>query len=96
MILEMDSKAALELIQGAGQDSPLYILICQIRNYISRDWECRLQHVWREGNKYADWLAKSSVNEESGMQIITEPPQEHRELLGADILGAATPRFVSV
>ena len=96
VILETDSKAALDLIQGAGQDSPFHNLICQIRNYGNRDWECRLQHIWREGNKCADWLAKTSVNKDPGMQIITEPPHELRELLRADIIGAATPCFVSV
>ncbi|XP_027171418.1 uncharacterized protein LOC113770981 [Coffea eugenioides] len=63
VILETDSKAALDLIQGAGSESPLSNLIPLIRNY-------------------------------TRMQILTEFQQELRELIGADILGAATPRFV--
>lgn len=96
IILETDSKAALQLIQGAGNESPHYNLVSQIRNLTNRSWNCRLQHAWREGNKYADWLAKKSVSEEPGMQIISEPAGELRELLGAYILGVATPRFVLV
>ena len=64
MILEADSRVALDLIQGAGSESPLSNLILLIRSYTRRDWECRLQHVWREGNKCVDWLAKRSVNGE--------------------------------
>ena len=96
VILEMDSKAALDLIQGAGPDSPLSNLIRHIRDYTCKDWVCKLQYVWREGNKCADWLAKQSVSSDPGMRILTEPLQELRELIGADILGVATPRFVTV
>ena len=64
LILETDSKAALDIIQGAGLESPLSNLILLIRSYTRRDWECRLQHVWREGNRCADWLDKRSVNRE--------------------------------
>ena len=95
VILETDSKAALELVQGAGPDSLLSNLIHQIRNYTRRDQKCSLQHVWREGNKCADWLAKQSVSSDLGMRILTELLQELRELIGADILGVATPRFVT-
>lgn len=95
IILETDSKAALQLIQGAGNESPHYNLVSRIRNPTNRSWNCRLQHAWREGNKYADWLAKKSVGEEPGMQIISETPWRTQRVAWSIHIRGCDPTFCS-
>ena len=50
VILESDSKVGLELIEEVVITSPYHNLVKQIRSMMSRDWSCKLQHIWREGN----------------------------------------------
>lgn len=94
IIVETDSKTSLDIIQGGNQLSPHYNIILRIRKLMSQNWECKLQHAWREGNKCADWLAKKSLDEEAGWRPLMEPPDKLKELLGADVLGVSSSRFV--
>ena len=42
IILETDSKAGIELVRVVGRESSYHNMVCQIRNYVNRDWECHL------------------------------------------------------
>ena len=96
MLLESDSRASMDLIPNVEVYYPYYNLIIVIREYTSKDWECKLQHVWSEGNQCTDYLAKSSISNEPGLKVVRKPPIERGELLGANILGVATLHLVTV
>lgn len=64
VILEVDSQCVLDLIgKGCEDTNPNAPLVTSIRQVITRDWTVRLQHIYREGNFCADWLARA-INEE--------------------------------
>ncbi|CAN1144589.1 Putative ribonuclease H protein At1g65750 [Linum perenne] len=56
--LQLDSRAAIALIQQTGEPShqhALEVLACQ--ELCRRSWVVKIQHTYREGNKVADFLA---------------------------------------
>ncbi|EEF35032.1 conserved hypothetical protein [Ricinus communis] len=56
--VELDSKAITDsLSQEIGDDPSCCILILAICKLISRPWQIRLRHVFREANQCVDWLA---------------------------------------
>lgn len=67
---------------------------CQ--DLISQSWECRLTHMFREGNFSADWLANHGLSLPLGLTIIVDPPDDLKSLLRNDVMGATTPRFCAL
>lgn len=57
-------------------------------------WECKVSHIWREGNFCADHIAKESLKIEPGIKWLEEPMQSLRPVLATDIMGVTTPRLV--
>lgn len=94
VILESDSAVGLALIKEIEPTSPYYNLVRQIKEWMSKKWDCQLKHVWREGNRSADFLAKAGIRDQNAEGILQEPPGALREILGADILGVSIPRIV--
>lgn len=63
IIIELDAKAVLDLVQPANSTSlshhPYGALIADCRSLIQEFDEANLQHMFREGNATADLLAKA-------------------------------------
>jgi len=58
-------------------------------------WQVQINHIWREGNRSADWLTNFSLSLDSfDLHVIETPPRELRCLLFDDISGACMPRNV--
>lgn len=94
VIVETDSQVALSLIKEAPRGSQYWNLLAEIREMIDWDWECKLEHSWREGNMCADFLAKLGRRLAPGVAVFKNPPQPLQELLGQDLSGVARPRLV--
>lgn len=58
-----------------------------LRSLIEKCWEVRICHVFREGNRVADGLAKLALAGNYGMQILRSPPSELLGSLHADAAG---------
>ncbi|CAI0476840.1 unnamed protein product [Linum tenue] len=72
----------MELIRESAGTHPHYILISQIRQLLSRDWQVVLKHVFREGNMAADYLASLGHSLSVGEHAITTPfPTLERRLV---------------
>lgn len=85
VILEIDSKIMLELLEKMPPDSPHYNQMMQIRRFRKQQWECKLQHQWREGNHSADHLANLSINNSDlGGKFLVNPPI-YCDLLNKDL-----------
>lgn len=56
-------------------------------------WETKIFHVYREGNRVADWLTIHIVYQESRLIIIDNIPIELSRILEEDIRGVALPRL---
>ncbi|CAI0384499.1 unnamed protein product [Linum tenue] len=63
----------MELIRESVGTHPHYILISQIQQLLSRDWQVVLKHVFREGNVVADYLASLGNSHSVGEHAITAP-----------------------
>ncbi|KAK9278780.1 hypothetical protein L1049_028358 [Liquidambar formosana] len=61
---------------------------------IHRDWECIVEHNFREGNQFADCLANSSHRLPHGVSIFRDPPSEVLVCIRNDMMGVTTPRSV--
>lgn len=61
-----------------------------------KNWDCTLCHVWREGNRSADRLARWSHELEPGLLILDEVPQTVKEILNEDVQGVSLPRLISM
>ncbi|CAI0403203.1 unnamed protein product [Linum tenue] len=92
--VQTDSRTALELIRESVGTHPHHILISQIRQLLSRDWQVELKHVYREGNVAADFLASLGHSLSVGEHTITAPSPTLNHLLLYDVMGIQTPRFV--
>ncbi|CAN1805433.1 hypothetical protein LINPERHAP1_LOCUS24272, partial [Linum perenne] len=56
--LQSDSRAAIALIQTNGHPDHQHLVeVLTIRRLLVRNWEAKIQHCYREGNKSPDFLA---------------------------------------
>lgn len=63
VICESYSKVALSLIEeGVQQSHPYAPIVDHIRKFVDFPWHLVFHHTLREGNQYADWLAKFGAN----------------------------------
>lgn len=93
--LETDSESSVRMIQNnVGSKHPLFVFIQEIRQLISRDWECHVKYIPRQKNQVADWLAKNSLTQDHDLVIWDEPPQGLSSLLLADSMCISFPRLV--
>lgn len=58
-------------------------------------WEVRVTHCYREGNKVADKLANSGVDQVASILFFNNPLGDIVNLLHEDIVGVTTPCFIS-
>ncbi|CAL1407446.1 unnamed protein product [Linum trigynum] len=56
----MDSRAAIQIIEAATNTHPHYHIVLQLRRMMQRNWEVRIEHIYREGNIVADFLASTA------------------------------------
>ncbi|XP_074290582.1 uncharacterized protein LOC141617299 [Silene latifolia] len=58
-------------------------------------WTVKIDHVFREANRAADWLANEGITASPHVTYLEQPPDGLRTILREDILGVAFPRLVS-
>lgn len=63
-----------------------------IQRLMSRTWQVQLHHRWREGNYYADYLAKIGAHSDESLVRLDAPPTGMSTLLLADTMGVCFPR----
>lgn len=87
--VESDSLQAISLVQEAEERHIHSNIIWKIRELLHRNWQCKLNHFWREGNSCADILAKKSIDLQLGLTFFPDPPDIVKPLLSADLIGAS-------
>lgn len=79
---------ALGLIKEQHPFFHLYgSIIGQIKGLLTRQWQVRCQHILREGNAVADYLAKHGASSTSEILIWDAPIQGVGQLLREDQMG---------
>lgn len=75
IICKSDSQLAIDLILGDVNSFHLYHpLILKIQNFINLQWDLSFNHLYREGNQIADWLAKEGSSSLQDLTILLQCP----------------------
>ena len=98
LIIELDAKAVLDLIQPANLTScshhPYGALISDCRSLIQKLEDFRIQHIFREGNATADILAKAGTKLSCPFVLFNYPPTFVINQVVADSWGVSYPRIL--
>ncbi|CAN1304228.1 Putative ribonuclease H protein At1g65750 [Linum perenne] len=93
--LQMDSKSAITSIQGKNEeDSRHWQTIRSIHNWLAKEWEVRVSHVFREANRVADLLAHHGHNLDFGISVDCAYPSVIDREIWNDFIGASSPRVI--
>ena len=94
--VESDSKLLVDMVtEKCNINGNVPTLIRRIRDLKNMSWQVQINHIWREGNRSADWLANFSLYLDSfDLHVIETPPRDLRCLLFYDISGACMPQNV--
>ncbi|KAL5793965.1 hypothetical protein ACOSP7_002559 [Xanthoceras sorbifolium] len=77
IILESDSTDSVNLLlKETNINHPLFNLISQCNLLIKGDWKCEGNHIFREDNMVADFLAGLGKNRDLGIDFHLQPPFE--------------------
>ncbi|WCJ37652.1 Polynucleotidyl transferase ribonuclease H-like superfamily protein [Euphorbia peplus] len=91
--VEVDSKLCVDLLTRTDTPSnDSTPLINAIQNLIHQNWELSIKHIYREGNRGADYLANLAANLELGFHLLLRPPVGVCKILEQDLLGVSFPR----
>ncbi|EEF45439.1 conserved hypothetical protein [Ricinus communis] len=71
-------------------------LICACKDLLNRKWRVQVNHIFREGNFVADWLANHLLTRERGVHYVEQLHVDLQRLLEADAVGVAWVRAVRV
>ena len=61
VVVESDCQSVIALLSKQGNTARKSYLVSQIRAMTRRKWVIRYNHVLREGNQCADWLANFTL-----------------------------------
>ncbi|CAI0403559.1 unnamed protein product [Linum tenue] len=69
VILQTDSLIEKTLIETASHHHPHFFAIAEIWRWLQLPWQVRIDHVFREGNYFADYLASIGHNYPIGVHV---------------------------
>ncbi|CAI0429676.1 unnamed protein product, partial [Linum tenue] len=78
--VQIDSHCAVQLLQSTDSSDHHYMAtISRFHELLKRDWEVSVNHVYREGNRCADFLADQGHNFSFGFHSfpISDPMLYH-------------------
>ncbi|CAA7042099.1 unnamed protein product [Microthlaspi erraticum] len=95
--VEIDSLMVVGFLTiGISDTHPLSFLVHLCHGFISKDWEVRFLHVYREANHLADGLATYAFSLPSGLHVFDLVPPDLATVLRDDVCGVAQSRQVYV
>ncbi|CAN1813880.1 Putative ribonuclease H protein At1g65750, partial [Linum perenne] len=95
--VQMDSKAAVTILLNSEPDSShQYTLeVLEFRDWLHRDWEVKLIHIYREANHAADYLANLGHNTICGSHNVEICDCNLAYFVRHDCLGISEPRLIN-
>lgn len=96
LVVKMDNQARVNLMQKnePGEAECAHLINRCHELFRKEEWETRIQHVYREGNRAADWLANHGVAQTLRIVILEDIPIELRSIVDEDFRGVALPRLI--
>ncbi|CAN1824281.1 Putative ribonuclease H protein At1g65750 [Linum perenne] len=93
--LQVDSTAVIQLFRE--EDVPTHqhsMEVMDFQEMLRRDWEIKVRHVYREGNRAADFLAGMGLNNTMGYHSILPSDPNLGLHLRYDCIGITEPRSI--
>lgn len=94
--LQMDNQACVEILRsqkwGRSEYSDMFEHIMKLID--SPNWTVKIKHVYREGNRVADWLANQGVAQHIRLEIFDSAPLELDRILAEDSMGVGISRLI--
>lgn len=96
LLIQLDNLACVQLLQSKdiGSSECSHLLKNVIKLIEDTTWTVHISHVYREGNRAADWLANQGVAQHIRIQIFSSPPIDLCRILLEDSRGVAFPRLI--
>ena len=93
VLVETDSLCMVQLLaKDIPVNHPLFSIASGCSALINLDWRCLISHVYREGNRVADGMARLGYGMEPGLQIFEAPPPDIWLIFQDDWKGCALSR----
>ncbi|CAN1316350.1 Putative ribonuclease H protein At1g65750, partial [Linum perenne] len=90
-----DSQVAVQLLTDRSIVNHHHVLeVIQFKDFKARSWEVRIQHIYREGNRAADFLANLGHQRPIGIHSIPVPDCNLGFHLLYDALGISESRTI--
>ncbi|KAF7823453.1 hypothetical protein G2W53_021597 [Senna tora] len=97
IILEADSLLAVTMLkQQVEGDHPCANLVLKILSLIEKDWEVKISHIFREGNRVADNIASRAFHIGAGIKTFQEQDEVLAELIHEDLHSLGMLRHIVV
>lgn len=96
LVIQVDNLACVQALtskeSGSGECAHLINYCKRVIN--KDDWVTRIVHIYREGNRAADWLANHGVAQSLRTVILEDVPLALVRIIDEDIRGVAFPRLI--
>ncbi|CAN1187916.1 Putative ribonuclease H protein At1g65750 [Linum perenne] len=94
--VQSDSAAAVAMLQAGAHSAHKHVaLVAEFLEIRARPWEISLNHIFREANCSADYLANLGHSFWFGFHVFDYPISSLADWLRYDLVGVALPRVVS-
>lgn len=75
LLVEVDSLCVTQLIsKQVVVPNEFYALVAAVRQFISRNWQISITHIYREANSVADFMANMAHAYPHGLHLFSNPP----------------------
>ncbi|CAN1786317.1 Putative ribonuclease H protein At1g65750 [Linum perenne] len=96
LCIQSDSKAAVSILSNVDNlDHRHASLVEKFQALKNRDWEVSINHIFREANNAADYLAKLGHDLALGTHVFLYPDSNLLYWLSFDLVGSCLPRFIN-
>ncbi|CAI0548391.1 unnamed protein product, partial [Linum tenue] len=95
--VQLDSRCAVQILQRRHGDDDRHSAVTQcFLALLERDWEVSLSHVYREGNKCANYIASRGHMSPLGFQSFPVSDLTLVSWIMYDLQGPSDPRLVLI
>ncbi|CAN1139785.1 Putative ribonuclease H protein At1g65750 [Linum perenne] len=97
VLAQLDSSAAIAILEADGDVTHQHALeVFQFRELVSRNWDVKLIHIYREANKAADFLAGKGHSLTLGNHLVPSSDNSLGFYLRYDCIGISEERLIVI
>ncbi|CAN1122078.1 Putative ribonuclease H protein At1g65750 [Linum perenne] len=97
LCIQTDSRAAVDVLSCVENRLNRHTsLVQQFQDLKSRDWVVQIQHIYREANFAADYMANLDHSFELGTHVFQVPDSSLLYWLRYDLIGVCEPRIINI